>query len=107
MILEEYDYSIVHIEGKLNNEADILSRSFKIKSHKSLNIHELPNLPKIEPGRKTDECEQTINNKERLKEVLKEIHTRLIHPGVTRFEIILKRYTKVTNIKKIINEITR
>lgn len=70
-------------------------------------MHELPNLLKIESINIKDKCERDFNNKESLERVLREIHNLLIHSGVTKTERILRRYTKVTSLKGIINDLSK
>ncbi|KAG0420244.1 Transposon Tf2-9 polyprotein [Dictyocoela roeselum] len=102
LILEEYDYKIVHIDGKNNNEADLLSRSFKVNNFTKSRIYKLPTLE----VNNTENNQNNNPNTTELNKKLKILHEKLLHPGITRFKMLLKRYTNLNISTKIIKQIT-
>ncbi|KAG0442542.1 hypothetical protein DMUE_0199 [Dictyocoela muelleri] len=108
-MLEEYDYELKHISGENNNEADILSRSFHIKSE-FLNRYQkilartnalINKLNNIKDKEKTNSPTEDITEK------LRELHSLLIHLGRNKMLNTIKDYVKIKNLKKIITNICK
>ncbi|KAG0420418.1 Retrovirus-related Pol polyprotein from transposon 17.6 [Dictyocoela roeselum] len=103
LILEEYDYEIMHIDGNKNTEADILSRCFKVVNYKSNYPLELPSLNTnliknpLKEGKKAEVDICQINH---IKEQIQYLHKKLMHPGINRFRKILKKYTNLNGESK-------
>ncbi|KAG0422048.1 hypothetical protein DMUE_6243, partial [Dictyocoela muelleri] len=96
LMLEEFDYSLQHLEADNNKEADILSRSYNI----NLNLNEIINtkLHKMKTIISTliklnkDECKEEI--KKLIKENLIALHSLLSHPGKNKLFATIKNYVR-------------
>ncbi|KAG0441420.1 Transposon Tf2-8 polyprotein [Dictyocoela muelleri] len=114
LTLEEYDYTLVHIEGKENHEADSLSRVYPIPNNApnwenyilEINSTELNKMISDINKNETFIDFKFKNSKhEAIKEFIKKIHDNLIHPGATKLKMILKNYISFPFMSKYINQI--
>ncbi|KAG0420371.1 Transposon Tf2-11 polyprotein [Dictyocoela roeselum] len=107
LTLEEYNYTLVHIEGKENQEADSLSRVYPIphETPKNKNSHleiDLNEFNKIMSDTNTNESK----SKDRIiAEFIKKIHDNLIHPGATKLKMTLKNYMNFPRMNRYIDQI--
>ncbi|KAG0436160.1 hypothetical protein DMUE_4359 [Dictyocoela muelleri] len=109
LTLEEYDYKLKHISGEENNDADILSRSFHIKSESSKGItgilkHANALIDKLNQIK--DDNENDIYKK-KIIENLQELHNLLTLPGKNKMFETIKNYVHIKNLKKAINNICK
>ncbi|KAG0420770.1 Retrovirus-related Pol polyprotein from transposon 17.6 [Dictyocoela roeselum] len=110
LILEEFDYKIVHIESAKKHEADILSRSFRICNYKLMQPPELPKLSieKLQECKKWDSKKMyKANSMNELKKTLNSLHETLMNPGIVRFQRIIKKYIEFPINKKYIDQIIK
>ncbi|KAG0425545.1 Transposon Tf2-9 polyprotein, partial [Dictyocoela muelleri] len=98
LILEEYDYEIMHISGRNNTEADLFSRCFNVINYKSNQQYKLPslNIEEIKNYQKDEKkFEKNYDSVTKINEQLKYLHEMLMHPGITRFKKFLIKYTNL------------
>ncbi|KAG0420206.1 Retrovirus-related Pol polyprotein from transposon, partial [Dictyocoela roeselum] len=110
LILEEYDYELLHIKGELNKKADYLSRSLNIRNNPEnktflIDIREpkantITNYTKKELSILIDK----MNNQEKFN-FFKTLHSELGHPGIHKFKITIRNYVNTKPISKIIKNI--
>ncbi|KAG0420322.1 Transposon Tf2-9 polyprotein, partial [Dictyocoela roeselum] len=107
LLIEEYDYTLRHIEGKENFHADVLSRyMLKISSHipfKSKLIY----LPiKYKQGKyENNQIKIAENDINEHKNLIKKLHEDMTHPGIVVMEKTLKKYLNLKGLRKLITEI--
>ncbi|KAG0440458.1 Transposon Tf2-11 polyprotein [Dictyocoela muelleri] len=110
LTIEEYDYTLLHVNGSDNEYADSLSRLYLIPN-KTLRFDEhlleinINTLDKIKRNlnlkyKNTNETCFEISN-----EFIRKIHDDLVHPGYTKLIMTLKNYFQIPNMRKIIDEI--
>ncbi|KAG0435655.1 Transposon Tf2-9 polyprotein [Dictyocoela muelleri] len=117
LTLEEYDYELSHIDGKQNLYADTLSILCKLKCVNENNTDYRLKFPyKAVKDIKLHYCTKLSNEskdnenavtEDKLKDLLKNIHENLIHPGINKMNWIVKHYFKISKTKKLINNICR
>lgn len=101
LLIEEYGYTLKHIDGKANAEADaLLSHLFKITS-KYIDQNVLPELPN-NFGKNRGYVELTFEEKVKL---IQSLHINLIHPGIYVMENTLKRYLAIEGLRKVISKV--
>ncbi|KAG0439988.1 hypothetical protein DMUE_2066 [Dictyocoela muelleri] len=105
LILEEYDYNIVHVDGN-NKEADALSRSLKISTFKSISSYKLPKFPYNEIKNLGEKFLKNKNDDKDLKNLLRKLHEQLSPPGIIRFQKLIERYRNLSFLRKIIKSIS-
>ncbi|KAG0433987.1 Retrovirus-related Pol polyprotein from transposon 17.6, partial [Dictyocoela muelleri] len=105
LLIEEYDYTLRHIEGKENVHADVLSRyMLKISNHipfKSKLIY----FP-INDKHKKDENNLIIipeNDMSEHRNLIKKLHESMIHPGIVVMEKNIEKIFKIEKFEKINN----
>ena len=128
LILSEFDYTMNHVAGKLNNAADYLSRSFTI-SNKKTNSNKLPKHQNSQ--RTTQLTTYTNNNTNKLlsnanitipslpidsnnriiipppseQEFLTSSHSFLGHPGMNKIYSTLVKFFSIPQMKNKINHL--
>lgn len=102
--LEEFNYELEHLEGKLNRGADIISRTLMIKENQ---ITEEPSpLTDIFEGKNANITNKNVLDLNNTKTIIKQIHVRLGHPGCYKLFCTIKRYLKTKSLYKICKNIT-
>ncbi|KAG0438521.1 Retrovirus-related Pol polyprotein from transposon [Dictyocoela muelleri] len=113
LTLEEYDYELLHIEGKNNEHADSLSRLLLISEKTDPHDKDRIEYPQFEiESIKTallqkNKCDINKQNEKfnDLKEIIKSLHKKFIHPGIVKMELLARRYFKIPGIKRIIQDV--
>ncbi|KAG0442750.1 Transposon Tf2-9 polyprotein [Dictyocoela muelleri] len=109
LMLEEYDYKLIHINSESNSDADILSRAFKINTKTPNRSENIVNTGKTLVSKINYLINENKNNKNEkfIEKELKELHEFLIHPGKNKMINTLRNYIKIRPIKKIILNICK
>ncbi|KAG0437044.1 Retrovirus-related Pol polyprotein from transposon [Dictyocoela muelleri] len=97
LLLEEYNYTLNHLTGEDNGEADILSRSMLAISNKNEKIEEIKNLINS-----INEISSETNKSPETYTLLEKLHISLIHPGRNKMLNTLKKYLDTKNLKTLI-----
>ncbi|KAG0435692.1 Transposon Tf2-11 polyprotein, partial [Dictyocoela muelleri] len=112
LTLEEYNYELIHIEGREIKGADSLSRLFKITStvegcdklRLEFPYTEISQLRMQLEQRNLDlNAKKSILNK--LKAEIKSIHQNLLHPGINKMPLIAQKYIMIPKIRHIIQQV--
>ncbi|KAG0427251.1 hypothetical protein DMUE_5916 [Dictyocoela muelleri] len=109
LAIQEFDHEIIHIDGKKNKEADLLSRSgvFKISNQKPNTIYQLLlNPPTMISNSHNEETKSAKFQKSEVINFLKNVHAQLIHPGYNKMYQTLKRYIKIEDLRKLCHKVT-
>ncbi|KAG0435585.1 hypothetical protein DMUE_4663 [Dictyocoela muelleri] len=111
LLIEEYDYTLKHISGEKNKDADLLSRYLLRIEIKFTNRNNLLKLPTIKHAKlmNTDQIrvESPKNEQENSDVVafLRQIHEDMVHPWIVVTEKTLRRYVCLKEIRKWLKNI--
>ncbi|KAF9758260.1 Transposon Tf2-8 polyprotein, partial [Nosema granulosis] len=110
LLMNEFNYNIVHISGKSNVVADQLSRCLSITCHgppvSFTNLVHKYAAKSAEGTIKTDEKIRVLINPDNAKDFLKEFHVLTGHRGVTTTYYNIKDFINIPNIFDTIRDIT-
>ncbi|KAG0437691.1 Transposon Ty3-I Gag-Pol polyprotein [Dictyocoela muelleri] len=88
-LLSEYNYTMHHISGRQNGEADLISRIYLINS--TPNIVQEPDLHELKSDFENMLKEQPKEMHNRIRIIfLRELHSLMGHPGKRAFYILIK-----------------
>ncbi|KAF9761106.1 Retrovirus-related Pol polyprotein from transposon 17.6 [Nosema granulosis] len=106
LLMNEFNYKIMHIKGQDNVIADQLSRCFLVESrvidHEA--IVDRYAIKKTDGSYATDQSNRICIDEKKAKDYLKEIHITSEHRGMSTIYNNIKDYIYLKNLPKLIKE---